>query len=181
MSENIERGLLSRKGIGCDGWSNARRWNWTGRNTLRLDGSATPTPHSHQMIRGKGRMRLATYAVKVEGFDEKTYSAMSASKARAECWRDYTSAFDISFKEFLKISRVYKCGLPPTDGYDYIRRAYGVDPKVGQRVRLKDEGSYTGREGEVAYPGETTAHVHVLLDGEKHVSHVHPNSIEVIA
>lgn len=125
-------------------------------------------------------MRLATYAVKVEGFDEKTYSALSAAQARAECWRDYTSAFDISFKDFLKISRVRKSSVPPRDGYDYVRRAYGIDPKIRQRVRLVDEGSYTGREGEVAFPGETTAHVHVLLDGEKNVSHVHPNSIEFV-
>lgn len=125
-------------------------------------------------------LRMRTYSVTVEGFPSVVYSARSPAKARSKAWQHYSSAFDCSFKNFLRISRVRSCGVPADDGYAYVRRTYGVDPKVGDRVRLVNEGQASGQEGEVVYPGQSTAHVHVLLDGREHVSIVHPMSIEFV-
>lgn len=123
-----------------------------------------------------GRMRH--YAVTVQGFGPRTYAALSPAAARAEAWRDYTSAYECSFREFLERSTVHRCDAPEDDGYGYVRRAYGVDPKLGERVRLINEGSSTGLEGEICYPGQSTAHVIVLIDGRKHPVAVHPTNIE---
>lgn len=126
---------------------------------------------------------MRTYEVTVtmgSGLHASVYSAKSAAAARAEAWRNFTSAFDCTFKDFLRISRVRGCDVPKDDGYGYVRRNYGVDPKVGQRVRLRHEGPSTGLEGEVLYPGRSTAHVHVLLDGRDHRCIVHPDNIELL-
>jgi len=111
---------------------------------------------------------------------EQTYSAKSPAAARAMAWRDVNSAWEISFKDFLRIARLRACPVPADDGYGYVRRNYGVDPKVGARVRLVNEGSSSGLEGEVIYPGPSTAHVHVMLDGRKHHSIVHPSNVQLI-
>lgn len=88
-----------------------------------------------------------------------------------------------SFAEFLKWykpSAVLAAQYPQPDGYDYIRRAYGVDPRVGQRCALRNEHDWTGKEGVVLYPGTSTAHVHVLVDGQKHHSIVHPANVVML-
>lgn len=126
---------------------------------------------------------MRTYAVTVtmtSGQHTATYSAKSPASARAEAWRNFTSAFDCTFRDFLRISRVKACPVPVDDGYGYVRRNYGVDPKVGGRVRLVNEGPSTGLEGEIVYPGVSTAHVHVLMDGRDHVVNVHPLNCEFI-
>lgn len=128
-------------------------------------------------------MAWSTYEVAVGSFEPHIYSAPSAGKARAEAWRAYTSAYpDCTFKRFLQISRVKKCSPPAvtSDGYDYVRRAYGVDPRIGQRARLVNEGPSTGLEGEVIYPGRTTAHVHIVIDGRDFAVSVHPMSIDLL-
>jgi hypothetical protein len=126
---------------------------------------------------------MRTYTVEVSmhsGLSAQTYSAKSPAAARAAAWRDFTSAWDCTFKDFLRISRVRACPVPADDGYAYVRRNYGVDPKVGARCRLVNEGPSTGLEGEVVYPGPSTAHVHVRLDGRDHNSIVHPSNIQFI-
>lgn len=127
---------------------------------------------------------MRTYSVSVlmpaGGYADHTYSAKTPAKARAEAWRDYTSAWDCTFKEFLKISRVRVCPVPADDGYGYVRRNYSVNPKIGSRIRLINEGQSTGLEGEVVYPGPSTAHVHVMLDGRNHVVTVHPLNFEAV-
>ena len=126
---------------------------------------------------------MRTYIVEVamhSGLSGHVYSAKSPGAARAEAWRSFTSAYECTFKDFLRISRVRAVPVPKSDGYEYVRRNYGVDPKVGGRVRLVNEGPSTGLEGEVVYPGISTAHVHVLIDGRDHISHVHPLSIQLI-
>lgn len=126
---------------------------------------------------------MRTYEVTVTmqgGQHAATYSAKSPAAARADAWRNFTSAFDCTFKDFLRISRVRACPVPADDGYSYVRRNYGVDPKIGSRVRLVNEGPMSGIEGEVLYPGPSTAHVHVLLDGRKDRSIVHPSNIQPV-
>lgn len=137
-------------------------------------------PVSH----GEGvRPAMRTYRVEIAmhaGLAAHVYSAKSPSAARAAAWRDFTSAYNCTFKDFLRISRVKGCAVPKDDGYDYVRRNYDVNPKIGGRVRLANEGPSTGLEGEVVYPGISTAHVHVRIDGRDHTSIVHPFSIQII-
>ncbi len=123
---------------------------------------------------------ICTYAVKVDGFPAVTFSATSPAQARTEAWRHFTGAYDCTFKDFLRISKVYRCAVPEDDGYGCVRRHYGVDPKIGGRVRLINEGPSTGLEGEIVYPGQSTAHVHVVIDGRKHAVCVHPLNIEFV-
>lgn len=40
------------------------------------------------------------------GFTQHTYYARSRGSATAAAWRDFTSAFDCSFRDFLRIARV---------------------------------------------------------------------------
>lgn len=122
---------------------------------------------------------MRMFEITVNNFPPVYKSAETPGKARAAVWRDYTDAFECTFKEFLSISKVRSCSVPAKDGYDYVRRAYGLDVKIGQRIRLKDEGPSTGMEGVVVYPGESTAHVHVKLDDRNDISHVHPSSITI--
>lgn len=59
---------------------------------------------------------IRTYSVRVEGFDSQLYSARSRSKARAAAWADFADAWDISFKEFLRVSTVRAVPNPPGIG-----------------------------------------------------------------
>ena len=119
-----------------------------------------------------------TYEVTVSGFPPVTYSARNPSHARANAWRDYTSAYNCPFKDFLRISSVRRCAVPEDDGYAYVRRAYGVKLAIGQRVRLKNEWKMTGKCGTILYPGKHSAHVAILLDGNTIPLLVHPNNFE---
>ncbi len=52
--------------------------------------------------------------------------------------------------------------------YDYIRRAYGVEAKPGQRITMD------GKPGVIVRPKGDPARLRVRFDGQKHVSNVHP-------
>ena len=125
-------------------------------------------------------MTWRTYRIHVDGYDPFTTSAKSASAAKYDAWGRFREPYpDVTFLEFLKRTRATSCPPPepPLDGYDYVRRNYDLDVRIGDRVELQDEGSSSGKQGRVIYPGPSTAHVHVILDGEAHSSRVHPFSI----
>jgi hypothetical protein len=61
--------------------------------------------------------------------------------------------------------------------YDYVRRAYGVDPVVGQRVRHTE----VDKAGVIAKPGPAGHYVYVRFDGERHASPCHPTSLDYAA
>ena len=125
-----------------------------------------------------------TYAVTVDGFEQPmTVSARSAGAARYDAWLSVSESWcDLSFRDFLGMVKVRSCPTPSReyDGYGYVRRAYSVDPTIGQRVRLKNEGPSSGLEGVVVYPGPSTAHVHVVIDGRDHAVSVHPLNVELL-
>lgn len=59
--------------------------------------------------------------------------------------------------------------------YDYAKRAYEVDPVVGQRVRHTELDKF----GTIAREDPSMAqYVMVKIDGLKHVSPCHPNALE---
>ncbi|HET8638122.1 MAG TPA: hypothetical protein VFL96_14835 [Acidobacteriaceae bacterium] len=52
--------------------------------------------------------------------------------------------------------------------YDYIRRTYGVEPQIGQRITMD------GKPGVIVRPQGDPQYLRVRFDGQKHVSNVHP-------
>ena len=53
-----------------------------------------------------------SYWIYVNGFDRHRYFTSSPGKARAKAWGDFGSVSDMSFKDFLRISRVTKAEPP---------------------------------------------------------------------
>lgn len=127
------------------------------------------------------------YAVTVEYGGERmtsTFPAATPGKARAAAARSMIGAGLVnSFKEFLGHCRSVRQEVAPSnEGYAYIERYYGKVFRIGDRVRLnKGEGSSAGLEGEVVYPGRSTAHVKVVIDGRDHAVSVHPHGVDVIS
>lgn len=122
---------------------------------------------------------LRLYAVRVEGFgDCDPAYGCSPAAAKAEVWRRGVFS-DMSFRDFLTHlkPKVRLAEAPKQDGYSYVRRAYGLDVKVGQRVLINDEPHLRDAPGIVLYPGRSTAHVSVLLDDGEWLTHVHPASV----
>lgn len=59
--------------------------------------------------------------------------------------------------------------------YDYVRRAYGVDPIVGKRVQHQ----VTKRFGEIGREDKSQGHyVMVRFDGQKFRSPCHPTELD---
>lgn len=56
--------------------------------------------------------------------------------------------------------------------YEYVRRIYGVDPKVGQRV------SCDGLMGKIAPAEGDPQYVEVKFDGRDFTSPCHPTSLD---
>jgi hypothetical protein len=64
---------------------------------------------------------------------------------------------------------------PARPSYDYVRRAYGVDPKVGARVRH----TVTGKAGTIARENQSSGHyVQVLFDGKGFAMPCHPTELD---
>lgn len=125
--------------------------------------------------------RYRLYEVTVDGFPGVSYSALSRSKALYQCYLDFSEPWPCTFREFLAKAACRRVATTPSDdGYGYVRRNYGVDPKIGQRCRLKNEGPSSGLEGEIVYPGRSTAHVHVVIDGRDFPVSVHPMNVELL-
>lgn len=120
-----------------------------------------------------GAARLKHFEVEAGGYPPHSVTALTASKARMQVFRIHQDAFGCTFREFLahrvKVRRAADAPLEP-HVYSYIRRCYGLDVRVGQRV-LAD-----GKPGEVALPGNGP-YVYVLRDGEGQVFPYHPNEV----
>lgn len=91
--------------------------------------------------------RLKLYAVHVSGFAPMNYAAASRGKAIAAAWRDYTHAYDVPFKEFLKIATARRAeepedfGKPILVGGEPGYLVAGVLPNPNGYVRFaRDDG-----------------------------------------
>jgi hypothetical protein len=126
-------------------------------------------------------MKWRTYEIHFDGYPPLVRTGTSAAKARYDCFLDLSDAWsDLRFGDFLRRSRVRVCPTPENDGYGYIRRAYGVDVRPGDRVTITREGpDLEGKGATVVYPGQSTAYVKLVIDGEKRISNVHPLSVIV--
>lgn len=70
--------------------------------------------------------------------------------------------------------RGFAGGPPKAPAYDYVRRTYGVDPKVGARVRHTE----THRYGVIARERPSLGHyVMVRFDGETRPAPCHPTAL----
>ena len=124
-----------------------------------------------------------TYDVYVTGFPPVAVSAPSRGKALVSAMESYSHVDEhITFGRFLKIAKAYvRKEEPRPDGYDYIRQAYGVDVAIGDVVKLENEGSWNGREGKVIYPGRSSAHVLLAMEGEASPIRVHPDNVRLVS
>lgn len=127
-------------------------------------------------------MTWRTFEIQVEGFPPFIRSASSRSKARYDAWQDFREPYpDVSFGDFARKCRVRGCANPADDGYGYVRRSYGVDPAIGQRGRLINEGRSSGKEGVIVYPGRSTASILMVIDGQTCPVRVHPLNVELLS
>ncbi len=60
--------------------------------------------------------------------------------------------------------------------YEYVKRAYGVDPQIGGRVRLE----HTGKEGVIAARAAYDNYVWVTFNGVNFATPCHPKSLEYL-
>lgn len=122
------------------------------------------------------------FDVTVAEFPPMVYQAKTRGKALSMAYSDYGILDDrIKFGDFLRIARARRrADLPADDHYGPVRRQYGVNPTVGQRVRLQREGDWSGREGTVMMPRHDMCHVLVLVDGEDELCRVHPMNVVLL-
>lgn len=87
---------------------------------------------------------LKPYGVTVYGYSEVSYEAASPAKARAKAWRDFTSAYDCCFRDFLSRSTVRRIPDPPRFGEKVLvsgEVAYLCLPSHNQYTRFAREDS----------------------------------------
>ena len=124
------------------------------------------------------------FQVEVYPFEPFLYTAPTRDKARWRAWEAFSGVYHSeTFAGWLARGvTVRRLEKPPAeDGYDYVRAYYGVSPRIGERMRLVNEGSSSGREVTVVYPGKSTASIHCVYDGQDRAMLVHPSDVERIA
>ena len=60
--------------------------------------------------------------------------------------------------------------------YEYVKQAYGVDPKIGQRVRHTE----INKHGNIAARKSYDQYVYVKFDGENFSKPCHPTALEYL-
>ena len=109
-------------------------------------------------------------------------SARSTGHARYQAYLSFSDAWPCSFRQFLPLVSLRRIQSVSDDGYGYVRRAYGVDPQIGQQIELRNEGDWSGKRGVIVHPGKsTTASVHVAFPEIGHSLRVHPNNYRPVA
>jgi hypothetical protein len=63
---------------------------------------------------------VRTYEITIRGFPPSLYCARSPAKARARCFRDYLSSYDVTFKAFLKESTIRTVSNPAIVGPIFV-------------------------------------------------------------
>lgn len=126
------------------------------------------------------RVQVYGYELHAEHFTAATKSA--ANWAAFSAWREFRQGW--SFHDWLveasisrltpsEVERLLRLG----DGYQYVRSAYGVSPKIGGVYALRNEGPNSGREVVVDWPGLHTSMIRCHYLGERRPMIVHPLNI----
>ena len=128
------------------------------------------------------RLYRITFKHPNERWGSEYISARSRGQAISQRHQAFRESYDGT--TYVQFKALVTCGLaalpPADDGYAYVRRVYKVDPRIGQRARLVNEGASSGKEGVVAYPGQSTAHVHIIFDDLEFAMQAHPFSVELL-
>lgn len=101
--------------------------------------------------------QIRTFRVNVDGYTSVLYSARSASKARAQAWRDFSDIYPVSFRDFLVRSSILRVADPPG---------------VHRRVMVAGEPATT-----VIGQGH---HVRYILDDSDTVLLAHPSEVSYL-
>lgn len=117
----------------------------------------------------------------VDGYAPELFTAPTRDKARWRAYRAFAEGRRCTFAEFIARTSTRLLREPPTpDGYDNVRDQYGVDPRVGERRRLVNEGPNSGRVVVVIYPGRHTSMIHCHYEGDDRAMIVHPlNAVHI--
>jgi hypothetical protein len=116
------------------------------------------------------------FEVRVDGRDPFLCTAPSRDKACYQMFQAYREHYPrCTFGEWLRMARFVRLQQPPVvDGYAGVRQRYGVDPRIGERRALVDEGPNTGRLVRVIFPGLHTSMIHCHYEGCDRPMVVHP-------
>ena len=117
------------------------------------------------------------WRVHVPGFDPGLYTGLDADSVLRSAY-NFSLVADNSrtLDEFREVARVIPFEeYPNPDGYEYIRKHYGLDVRIGQLVGTRD-----GRSGFVTYPGASSAYVLVgAVDGSEWPMRFHPGDVVI--
>lgn len=118
------------------------------------------------------------WQIEVQGHPPYVIQARSRGAAFSDAFRSYSECRDVTFRGFLRIARVRPAAPPVDDGYGYVRRTYGINPKVGQRLTLRGDQVNPDKLGTVLHPNRgTTCYVHLVIDGHKFGVVAHPMEV----
>ena len=125
------------------------------------------------------RRSISTYAVTVEYGEHRWtvhYSARSPAAARYDAYLSFSGAYDhVSFKDFLRLCKAIR-KVPHQGRYEGVKRAYGLDVSVGDRIELPG-----GKIGTVTEPAhDSVQHVSFIYDDGNHARLCHPTEFRVI-
>ena len=118
------------------------------------------------------------YSVSIPGFGREIVHALSKQAALREA-RNCEAFCSMTLTQFRQIAIAYLIREPlAEDGYEYIRRQYGVEVRVHRRCWVKDTKSpHYGKIGSVLYAGRSANRVRIVVEGNDNPLHFHPTEI----
>jgi hypothetical protein len=118
------------------------------------------------------------YSVSVSGFGREIIHALSKQAAVREA-RQCEAFRAMTMTQFSQIATVYRITEPlADDGYEYIRKQFGIEVRIHRRCWVKDTRSpHYGKIGNVLYAGRSTSRVRVAFEGQDKPLNFHPLEI----
>jgi hypothetical protein len=104
-----------------------------------------------------GGFILKGWSVKVRDFPESTYYASTRGKALSSAWSDFTSAYECTFGQFLKIVRC-------------VRRTGADHPRLGEPITVGGKPAF--------WVGCNRQYIQFVYDGDDIILSSHPYDVE---